>query len=161
MMEKGLAAFRKTYRRRVVITCVLEFVQLVVVLVSIGLEVSGQSGIPASRIVGTLLLITLLITGKSANTLVLLDQDKLKEAYLEESDERNIAIRAKAGQPVVQWLSVGMLMVNCLLLLLLDIVPMEKALRIDLWTAILTLYVTAIVQAAISWTLKKYWEKRM
>ena len=45
--------------------------------------------------------------------------------------------------------------------LLLDLVQMEKALRIDLWTAILTLYVTAIVQVGISWALKKYWEKRM
>ena len=160
-MEKGLAAFRKTYRRRVVITCVLEFIQLVVVLAAFGLEMSGESAMPASRMMGSMLLITLLITGKSANPLVLMDQEKLKEAYLEETDERNVAIRAKAGQPVVQWLSVGMIMICCLLLLLLDLVPMEKALRIDLWTAILTLYVTAIVQVVISWVLKKYWEKRM
>lgn len=161
MMEKELAAFRKAYARRVRITFSLIFFCGIVAFVNLGMEIAGQPSVSMLNVMGNALMLAMYFTGKNANIAVLKDDEKLREAYLSETDERNIAIRAKAGQPVVQWLSAGLMMAYGLLMLLIKAVPMERETKLLLLGACDALTAAAVVQVCISWGLKKYWEKRM
>lgn len=74
--------------------------------------------------------------------------EKMKERYLAENDERQIAIRSKAGMPVLLYLSVAILM---------------AATIASYWSVTVaeTLLVTSMAQLLIGCLLKVYYIKTM
>lgn len=160
-MEKGMERFRRTYVRRLAVTWLVALLYLVTSLACLGIVLAGGEAMPLIGLTGSTMMCSLYMLRRQANLLVLRDDDLLRKAWLEECDERNIAIRAKAGQPVVQWLSVGSLMVGCLLFVLAGTVITARELRLMLTGAGAALYLAAFVQLLISWCLRRYWEKRM
>lgn len=74
--------------------------------------------------------------------------EKMKEIYLADNDERQIAIRAKAGMPVLLYLSVVLVM---------------AAILTSYWnvTVAATLLVTGFAQLLIGCVLKVYYTKTM
>lgn len=160
-MEKELASFRKRYVWQVWVTFLVVLFYLTATMVGLGLAIAESQTVPLLGLVGSTLMCIMYTLRKHANLLVLKDNELLRQAYMEEHDERNIAIRAKAGQPVVQWCSVGMLIGGCLLFVLADLRVVAREMKFVFIGAGAALYLAALIQLLISWALKKYWEKRM
>ena len=76
------------------------------------------------------------------------DDDKLRKMYIEEHDERQIAIRAKAGQPMVIYLSLGMAMTAAVVFFFNE-------------TVAITLTLAAMAQLVVSLIVKLVCMKRM
>lgn len=154
-MEKELERYRKTCKRRHLTGLAVEVLLSWVVIAHLFLN--GWA-IVESRPMHNPMGLVCVVLGFAAlmkirqNPEVLKDDDLLRKAYLEEHDERSIAIRAKAGQPVVQYLSLFLLLVGSLL----EFVDSERFMFVTM-----TLELTGVVQLLVSWVLKKYWEKRM
>lgn len=160
MMQKALEQFKKTYARRRKIGNVLRAVMLLLCLMQLILRVGGDG----SSIIGMLIPVILLSLkqgGLYTDKKVLQDEDKLKAAWIAENDERSIAIRAKAGEPVVQWMSIIELLFISVLEIIVELVPMPRKVELMLVGAVVSLMVVALGQFFASWLLKRYWEKRM
>ncbi|MBQ8313379.1 MAG: hypothetical protein IJX84_09310 [Clostridia bacterium] len=56
------------------------------------------------------------------------DDEKLRKMYIAEHDERQMAIRAKAGQPMVLFLSLGLVMVAAVVFFFNEVVAATLAL---------------------------------
>jgi len=159
-MQKELAQFRKTYARRRKIGNVLRTVMLLLCLMQLILLVGGDG----SSIIGMLIPVICMSLQQGrlyTEKKVLQDEAKLKAAWIAENDERSIAIRAKAGEPVVQWMSIIELLFVSVLEIVVELVPMPRNLELMLVGAVLSLMVVALGQFFASWLLKRYWEKRM
>lgn len=160
MMQKALEQFKKTYARRRKIGNVLRAVMLLLCLMQLILRVGGDG----SSIIGMLIPVVLLSLkqgGLYTDKKVLQDEAKLKAAWIAENDERSIAIRAKAGEPVVQWMSIIELLFISVLEIIVELVPMPRKVELMLVGAVVSLMVVALGQFFASWLLKRYWEKRM
>ena len=160
MMQKALEQFKKTYARRRKIGNVLRAVMLLLCLMQLILRVGGDG----SSIIGMLIPVILLSLkqgGLYTDKKVLQDEAKLKAAWIAENDERSIAIRAKAGEPVVQWMSIIELLFISVLEIIVELVPMPRKVELMLVGAVVSLMVVALGQFYASWLLKRYWEKRM
>lgn len=160
MMQKALEQFKKTYARRRKIGNVLRAVMLLLCLMQLILRVGGDG----SSIIGMLIPVILLSLkqgGLYTDKKVLQDEAKLKAAWIAENDERSIAIRAKAGEPVVQWMSIIELLFISVLEIIVELVPMPRKVELMLVGAVVSLMVVALGQFFASWLLKRYWEKRM
>ena len=160
MMQKALEQFKKTYARRRKIGNVLRAVMLLLCLMQLILRVGGDG----SSIIGMLIPVILLSLkqgGLYTDKKVLQDEAKLKAAWIAENDERSIAIRAKAGEPVVQWMSIIELLSISVLEIIVELVPMPRKVELMLVGAVVSLMVVALGQFFASWLPKRYWEKRM
>lgn len=160
MMQKALEQFKKTYARRRKIGNVLRAVMLLLCLMQLILRVGGDG----SSIIGMLIPVILLSLkqgGLYTDKKVLQDEAKLKAAWIAENDERSIAIRAKAGEPVVQWMSIIELLFISVLEIIVELVPMPRKVELMLVGAVVSLMVVALGHFFASWLLKRYWEKRM
>ena len=160
MMQKALEQFKKTYARRRKIGNVLRAVMLLLCLMQLILRVGGDG----SSIIGMLIPVILLSLkqgGLYTDKKVLQDEAKLKAAWIAENDERSIAIRAKAGEPVVQWMSIIELLFISVLEIIVELVPMPRKVELMLVGAVVSLMGVALGQFFASWLLKRYWEKRM
>lgn len=159
-MQKELEQFRKTYARRKKIGDVIRAVMLLLCLMQLVLLVAGNE----ASIIGMLTPVIVLVLkqgGLYTDKKVLQDEAMLKAAWIAENDERSIAIRAKAGEPVVQWMSIIELLFVSVLEIIVELVPMPRNLALMLVGAVLSLIVVALGQFFASWLLKRYWEKRM
>lgn len=159
-MQRELEQFRKTYVRRKKIGDVIRAVMLLLCLMQLILLVGGDG----SSIIGMLIPVILLSLkqgGLYTDKKVLQDEAKLKAAWIAENDERSIAIRAKAGEPVVQWMSIIELLFISVLEIIVELVPMPRKVELMLVGAVVSLMVVALGQFFASWLLKRYWEKRM
>lgn len=76
------------------------------------------------------------------------DDEKLRKMYIEEHDERKRAIRAKAGQPMVLFLSLGLVMIAAVVFFFNE-------------TAAVTLALAAAAQCLASLVVKLVCMKRM
>ena len=76
------------------------------------------------------------------------DDEKLRKMYIEEHDERQQAIRAKAGQPMVMYLSLGMAMTAAVVFFFNE-------------TVAITLALAAVAQMVVSLIVKLICMKRM
>ncbi len=158
MMQKQLEQYRKLCKCRHIIGFIIEvlisWVLIAHLFVNLPVMMGGEAFEEVHNPVGIVYVILALagILKMRQNPKVLKDDAALKAAYLEEHDERNIAIRAKAGQPVVQYLSLAMLMGGAVL----DFINLKV-----LYPVSMTMELTGCVQLLVSWSLKKYWEKRM
>lgn len=160
MMQKELEQFRKTYACRRKIGNVIRAVMLLLCLMQLILLVGGDG----SSIIGMLIPVigmTLQQGGLYTDKKVLQDEARLKAAWIAENDERSIAIRTKAGEPVVQWMSIIELLFASVLEIIVELVPIPRKLELMLVGAVLSLMVVALGQFISSWLLKRYWEKRM
>lgn len=155
MMERKLEQYRKTCKRRHLIGFALEVLMSWVVIAQLFLNswalIEGRPTHNPMSIVYVILGFAALMKIRQ-NPEVLKDDALLRKAYLEEHDERNVAIRAKAGQPVVQYLSLLLLLTGSLL----EFMDFERFMPVAM-----TLELVGVALLLISWALKKYWEKRM
>ena len=161
MMEKELAEFRKAYSKRVVLSCAVWIVSIVIWVAEGILLWQGNDLSSVLGMLFCMLNLGLFTSGLYANGDVLKDTAKLKKMYLQECDERNVAIRIKAGQPVVQWIAIGMLLASCIISLILEFVKFERDAKMLLLGIFSCMWMLPLVLLIISWALKKYWEKRM
>lgn len=76
------------------------------------------------------------------------DDEKLRKMYIEEHDERQMAIRAKAGQPMVFFLSMGLVMIAAVVFFFNEVVAA-------------TLALAAAAQCLVSLVVKLVCMKRM
>lgn len=76
------------------------------------------------------------------------DDEKLRKMYIEEHDERQQAIRAKAGQPMVIYLSLGLAMTAAVVFFFNE-------------TVAITLALAAVAQMLVSLVVKLICTKRM
>ncbi|MBP3649571.1 MAG: hypothetical protein J6K73_07305 [Clostridia bacterium] len=76
------------------------------------------------------------------------DDEKLRKMYIEEHDEPQQAIRAKAGQPMVMYLSLGMAMTAAVVFFFNE-------------TVAITLALAAVAQMSVSLIVKLVCMKRM
>lgn len=157
-MQKELEQYRKLCKYRhfigFIIEVLISWVLIAHLFVNLTAMMGGEAINEVHNPVGIVYVILALagILKMRQNPEVLKDDAALKAAYLEEHDERNIAIRAKAGQPLVQYLSLVLMMIGAVL----DFINLEM-----LYPVSMTLELTGCVQLLVSWLLKRYWEKRM
>lgn len=141
----NLEAYRKKVQRRLVWMCVLAvaFAVLTAIASKLGSGFTSDYLWGMGMGGGFVALFVLFQQGKS-----LQDDQKLRKLYIMEHDERMRAIRAKAGQPIVAYLSVGMaaaaVIASCFNL-----------------TVAATLAITALVQVAVCLVVKFICMKRM
>ncbi len=154
-MEKELEQFKRqcTIKRRI---------QRLLLFVQVSLTLFGVVCLQSERDVGysdmgvhcviALIPLTVYLARFFVGTEALQDEAALRKAYIAEHDERTIAIRQRAGIPVVQYLALAWRLLGALISF------------INHRTAFLCgsmLMVVCYVQVAVSVLLKKYWEKRM
>lgn len=157
-MEKELEQYRKVCKRRHIIGLIIEILMSWVLIAYLFVRMHTIMGGDALKEVHNPVGIVYVILALAAmlkmrqNPEVLKDDAALKAAYLAEYDERNIAIRAKAGQPLVQYLSLALLMIGTVL----DFINLKV-----LYPVSMALELTGCAQLLVSWLLKRYWEKRM
>lgn len=157
-MQKELEQYRKLCKYRHIIGFIIEVLISWVLIAHLFVNLSAMMGGEACKEVHNPVGIVYVILALAAmlkmrqNPEVLKDDAALKAAYLEEYDERNIAIRTKAGQPVVQYLSLALLMSGAVL----DFLNFKV-----LYPVSMTLELTGCVQLLVSWLLRRYWEKQM
>ncbi|MBQ7305257.1 MAG: hypothetical protein IJW85_03535 [Clostridia bacterium] len=142
----NLEAYRKKVQRRLVWMRVLAVVFVVVELVGSRFVLDGN----ASNYVwglcvggGFMALVVLFQQSKA-----LKDDEKLRKMYIEEHDERQQAIRAKAGQPMVIYLSLGLAMTAAVVSFFNEVVAA-------------TLALAAAAQCLVSLVVKLVCMKRM
>lgn len=159
-MQKELEQFKKTYARRRKIGNVIRAVTLLLCLMQLILLVGGDGSSGIGMLIPVICM-SLQQGGLHTDKEVLQDEAKLKAAWIAENDERSIAIRARAGEPVVQWMSIIELLFVSVLAIIVELVPMPRKLELMLVGTVLSLMVVALGQFFASWLLKRYWEKRM
>ena len=142
----NLEAYRKKVQRRLVIVRVLALIFIVVELtVSRWIAESNATNfIWGGCIGGAFVALVVLAQQRKA----LQDDEKLRKLYIEEHDERKQAIRAKAGQPMVLFLSLGLVMTAAVVYFFNE-------------TVAATLALAAAVQCLVSLAVKLVCMKRM
>ena len=142
----NLEAYRKKVQRRLVWMRLLAVIFVVVELVGSRFVPDGN----ASNYVwgmcvggGFMALVRLFLQSKA-----LKDDEKLRKMYIEEHDERQMAIRAKAGQPMVLFLSLGLVMIAAVVFFFNE-------------TVAVTLALAAVAQMLVSLIVKLVCMKRM
>ncbi len=142
----NLEAYRKKVQRRLVIVRVLALIFIVVELaVSRWIAESNATNfIWGGCIGGALVALVILSQQRQA----LKDDEKLRKMYIEEHDERKQAIRAKAGQPMVLFLSLGLVMIAAVVFFFNE-------------TVAITLALAAVAQMLASLMVKLICTKRM
>jgi len=142
----NLEAYRKKVQRRLVWMRLLAVIFVVVELVGSRFVPDGN----ASNYVwgmcvggGFVALVVLFQQSKD-----LKDDEKLRQMYIEEHDERKQAIRAKAGQPMVLFLSLGLAMIAAMVFFFNE-------------TVAITLALAAVAQMLVSLVVKLVCMKRM
>lgn len=104
----NLEAYRKKVQRRLVIMRLLAVTFVVVeLLVSRFVPDSNASSFIWGACMGGALVALVVLFQQSK---ALKNDEKLRKMYIEEHDERKQAIRARAGQPMVLYLSLGLIM---------------------------------------------------
>ena len=142
----NLEAYRKKVQRRLVIVRVLALIFIVVELtVSRWIAESNATNfIWGGCIGGAFVALVVLAQQRKA----LQDDEKLRKLYIEEHDERKQAIRAKAGLPMVVYLSLGMAMTAAVVFFFNE-------------TVAITLALAAVAQMLVSLMVKLVCMKRM
>ena len=142
----NLEAYRKKVQRRLVWMRLLAVIFVVVELVGSRFVPDGN----ASNFVwgmcvggGFVALVVLFQQSKD-----LKDDEKLRQMYIEEHDERKQAIRAKAGLPMVLFLSLGLAMIAAMVFFFNE-------------TVAITLALAAVAQMLVSLVVKLVCMKRM
>jgi len=142
----NLEAYRKKVQRRLVWMRLLAVIFVVVELVGSRFVPDGN----ASNYVwgmcvggGFVALVVLFQQSKD-----LKDDEKLRQMYIEEHDERKQAIRAKAGLPMVLFLSLGLAMIAAMVFFFNE-------------TVAITLALAAVAQMLVSLVVKLVCMKRM
>lgn len=142
----NLEAYRKKVQRRLVWMRVLAVVFIVI-------EFGVSRLVPDSNatnymwggcIGGAMVALGILAQQRSA----LKDDEKLRKMYIEEHDERQQAIRAKAGQPMAIYLSLGLAMTAAVVFFFNE-------------TVAITLALAAVAQMLVSLIVKLVCTKRM
>lgn len=142
----NLEAYRKKVQRRLMWMRVMALVFVVVELVVSRLVPEGNATnyVWGGCIGGAMVALGILAQQRSA----LKDDEKLRKLYIEEHDERQQAIRAKAGQPMVMYLSLGMAMTAAVVFFFNE-------------TVAITLALAAVAQMVVSLIVKLICMKRM
>ena len=142
----NLEAYRKKVQRRLAIMRLLAVVFLVVetVVTRCVPENNATNFIWGFCMGGALVALVILFQQSKA----LKDDEKLCRMYIEEHDERKQAIRAKAGQPMVIYLSLGMAMVAAVVFFFSE-------------TVAITLALAAVAQMLVSLVVKLVGMKTM
>lgn len=142
----NLEAYRKQVQRRLVWMRVLA-VTFVVVELAVSrwiAESNATNFIWGGCIGGAFVALVVLAQQRKA----LQDDEKLRKMYIEEHDERKQAIRAKAGQPMVLFLSLGLVMIAAVVFFFNEV-------------AAATLALAATAQCLVSLAVKLVCMKRM
>ena len=142
----NLEAYRKKVQRRLVWIRLLAVTFIVVELaVSRWIAESNATNfIWGGCIGGAFVALVVLARQRKA----LKDDEKLRKMYIEEHDERQQAIRAKAGQPMVIYLSLGLAMTAAVVFFFNEVVAA-------------TLALAAVAQMLVSLIVKLVCMKRM
>lgn len=142
----NLEAYRKKVQRRLVWMRLLAVTFVVVELVVSRwiAESNATNFIWGGCIGGAFVALVVLAQQRKA----LQDDEKLRKLYIEEHDERKQAIRAKAGQPMVLFLSLGLVMTAAVVFFFNE-------------TVAATLALAAAVQCLVSLAVKLVCMKRM
>lgn len=142
----NLEAYRAKVQRRLVLMRVMVVLFLIVLLVVPRLtgETEFSSFASGGSVGGGLVALVALFQQSKA----LKDDKKLRQLYIAEHDERLQAIRAKAGQPMVLYLSAGMAM-TAAVLFFFNV------------TVAATLALAAAAQSLVSLAVKLYCMKTM
>ncbi len=142
----NLEAYRKKVQRRLVWMRLLA-VTFVVVELAVSrwiAESNATNFVWGGCIGGALVALVVLAQQRKA----LQDDEKLRKMYIEEHDERKQAIRAKAGQPMVLFLSLGLVMIAAVVFFFNEVVAA-------------TLALAAAAQCLVSLVVKLVCTKRM
>lgn len=142
----NLEAYRKKVQRRLVWMRVMALTFVVVELVVSRLvpDSNATNYVWGGCIGGAMVALGILAQQRNA----LKDDEKLRKLYIEEHDERVKAIRAKAGQPMVMYLSLGLAMVAAVVFFFNE-------------TVAITLTLAAVAQLLVSLIVKLVCMKRM
>ena len=142
----NLEAYRKKVQRRLVWMRVLAVVFVVVELVGSRFVLDGNASkhVWGVCVGGGCMARGVLFQQSKA----LKDDEKLRKMYIEEHDERQQAIRAKAGQPMVIYLSLGLAMTAAVVFFFNEAVAV-------------TLALAAVAQMLVSLIVKLVCMKRM
>ena len=155
MMEKELERFKRQCILKRRIQRVLLFVQVSLTLFGLvylrGAQDVGYSEMGVHGMIA-LIPLTVYLARFLVATEALQSEEALRKAYIAEHDERTIAIRQRAGIPVVHYLALSWGLLGASISFS------------DHRTAFVCgslLIVVCYVQVAVSLLLKKYWDKRM
>lgn len=145
-MEKNLEKYRKEVKKRIIACGV--FAVLITAAFVVKLFVIG--GIPGFKRAFMLGFVPVIVVSLIAMMIIditrLRSDEKLKEAFIADNDERTAAIRIKSGNPVVVYLSEVLIVAGL-------ISPNETVSK--------TLIIAAIGQLVVSCVLKAIYSKLM
>ena len=155
MMERELEVFRRECLMKRRIQRVLLAIQLTLLILSWAVFLGPGKSADAEMGISALLAmipLTVYIGRLFVGTKALESEAELRKVYIAEQDERTIAIRQRAGIPVVQYMS-----------LMLGIIGAALSFFSGLTVQICGLLLIAVcyVQIGVSVLLRRYWEKRM
>lgn len=142
----NLEAYRKKVQRRLVWMRLLAVIFVVAELVGSRFVPDGNASnyVWGMCVGGGFVALVVLFQQSKA----LKDDEKLRKMYIEEHDERKQAIRAKAGLPMVIYLSLGMAMTAAVVFFFNE-------------TVAITLALAAVAQMLVSLVVKLICTKRM
>lgn len=142
----NLEAYRKKVQRRLVWMRLLAVIFVVAELVGSRFVPDGNASnyVWGMCVGGGFVALVVLFQQSKA----LKDDEKLRKMYIEEHDERKQAIRAKAGQPMVIYLSLGLAMTAAAVFFFNE-------------TVAITLALAAVAQMLVSLMVKLICTKRM